>query len=567
MSISQGLAGTGPYRIIVETAVGKLIAHRIPARLWEKDHTLWKASPAEITNRLGWLDSPQAMPAHLSRIRALVDAVRADGYTHALLLGMGGSSLAPEVFRRIFGVADGYLDLSVLDSTDPGAVLSFAEKLDLARTLFIVSTKSGGTVETFSFMKYFFHRAVEHLGEREAARHFLAITDPGSALADLAASHHFRETFLNDPDIGGRYSALSFFGLVPAALLGVDVGTLLDRAAAVAARERSPGQAEGDSTRGLYLGAVMGALARAGWDKLTFIFSPSLVSFGEWLEQLIAESTGKEGKGIVPVVGEPLGTPDVYQDDRLFIYFYLEGEGRDENRIIMLEQAGHPVVRICLQDRYDLGGQIFAWEMATAVAGHLLEINPFDQPDVEAAKVLARGVIARYREQGHLPRETPVLTGEGIAVYGDIQAHSPGDALNIFLGYALPKGYIALQAYTLPTADTDEALLRLRTLLRDHLKLATTAGYGPRYLHSTGQLHKGAGNHGLFIQFTADDRQDAAIPDEMAPSGSSITFGILKAAQAMGDRQALVHAGCPVIRFHLGRNVVGALKILSDALS
>jgi glucose-6-phosphate isomerase len=545
------------------------MANRAPARLWEKDPTLWKPSPAEIANRLGWLESPQAMLGNLSRIRALVDAVRADGYTQALLLGMGGSSLAPEVFRKTFGVADGYLDLTVLDSTDPGAVLACTKTLDLSKALLIVSTKSGSTVETLSFMKYFFHRAVEQLGEKEAVRHFVAITDPGSALADLAAAHHFRATFLNDPDIGGRYSALSYFGLVPAALLGVDVKMLLDRAVAAAGRERSLGHADADADdlSGLYLGSVMGALAKAGWDKLTFVFSPSLVSIGDWLEQLIAESTGKEGEGILPVVGEPLGRPGAYGDDRLFVCLYLEGEGRDEDRIKILEEAGHPVVKIFLRDRYDLGGQIFLWEVATVVAGHILEINPFDQPDVEAAKILTRKMIARYQEKMVLPVEVPALTGGGIAVYGDIQAHSPGDALNVFLGSALPKGYVALQAYIQPTTDTDKALLRLRTRLRDHLKLATTVGYGPRYLHSTGQFHKGAGNRGLFIQFTADDRQDAPIPDDMGPSGSRMTFGILKAAQALGDRQALLDAGRPIIRFHFGRDVVGGLKILTEAIS
>jgi glucose-6-phosphate isomerase len=564
---SRGLTGSVACATLVEAAVRKLENHRVRARLWEKDYTLWKPSPAEIANRLGWLDCPRTMPGNVNRIREAADAVRTAGCTQALLLGMGGSSLAPEVFRKTFGVADGFLDVSVLDSTDPGAVLAFAGALDPARTLFIVSTKSGGTVETFSFMKYFFHRMVEKLGEREAGSHFLAITDPGSALADLAAAHRFHAVFLNDPDIGGRYSALSHFGLVPAALLGANIGLLLDRAAAVNTAERLDGREEGDPSDGLYLGAVMGALARTGRDKLTFVFSPSLAGFGDWLEQLIAESTGKEGKGIIPVVGEPLGSPDVYGDDRVFVHFHLEGESGEEGRIKRLEQAGHPVLTISLRDRYDLGGQIFLWEVATAVAGHLLEINPFDQPDVEAAKVLARGIIARYGEQGRLPGETPVLTGGGIDVYGDVQARSPGDALIAFLGHALPGGYIALQAYLEPTTGADDALVKLRTRLRDRMKLATTSGYGPRYLHSTGQLHKGGGGRGIFIQLTADDRYDAPIPDEMGPSGSSVTFGILKAAQAMGDRQALIHAGRPVIRFHLGRDVEGALKALTDAVS
>ena len=564
---SRGLSGSVACRTLVEEAIRALATRRFSARLWEKDHTLWKPSPAEISNRLGWLDSPRNMPAKVDRIRRTVNAVRADDYTRALLLGMGGSSLAPEVFRRIFGVAGGYLDVAVLDSTDPAAVLAFADTLDPARTLFIVSTKSGGTVETFSFMKYFFHWTAERLGEKEAGRHFLAITDPGSALADLAEAHRFREVFLNDPDIGGRYSALSCFGLAPAALLGVDIGLLLERAAAAAAEERPAGRGEGELPDGLYLGAVMGSLARAGRDKLTLVFSPALAAFGDWLEQLIAESTGKEGRGIVPVVGEPPGAPDVYGDGRVCVHRCNGGEGGEEEPLERLARAGQPVLRICLRDRYDLGGQIFLWETATAAAGHLLGINPFDQPDVEAAKVLARGIISRYVEQGRLPPEAPAISAEGIDVYGDVKAQGPGDALNAFLDHARPGSYVALQAYLEPRPGTDEALANLRCRLRDRRHLVTTAGYGPRYLHSTGQLHKGDAGRGLFIQFTTDDRRDVPIPDEMGPSGSSVTFGVLKAAQAMGDREALVRAGRPVLRFHLGGDVAGALKTLTDALS
>jgi transaldolase/glucose-6-phosphate isomerase len=556
----------GRYRSVVDAVFAGMIKNRVPDRIWRKDYTLWKPSPTEITNRLGWLHSPRVMTGCLKQINDLVNAVQKDGYTHALLLGMGGSSLAPEVFRKTFGVSGGYLDLAVLDSTDPGAVLAFSKKLDLAKTLFIVSTKSGGTVETFSFMKYFFNLTAERVGAAEAGRHFIAITDPGSALAELAAVHRFRETFLNDPEIGGRYSALSFFGLVPAALMGVDVKKLLDRAAGVAEKEMALEESHTDEPSGLYLGAAMGELARVGRDKLTFVFSPRIAGFGDWLEQLIAESTGKEGKGILPVVGEPLGPSAVYGDDRIFVYIHLAGDKVQDEKITHLGKAGQPIIKIRLLDVYDLGGQIFLWEMATALAGYILGSNPFDQPDVEAAKVLARKMIVQYREKGFLPEETPTLRREGIDVYGDCPAHSTGDALNIFLGSALPNGYIALQAYLQPTAETDAALLRLRNCLRDQYHLATTAGYGPRYLHSTGQLHKGDGGRGVFIQLTADDPRDVPIPDEMGQGGSSVTFGVLKAAQALGDRQALFHAGRPVIRFHLGGDIAGSLKVLTEAV-
>lgn len=556
----------GRYRSVVDAVFAEMIKNRVPDRIRQKDYTLWKPSPTEITNRLGWLHSPRVMTGRLKQINDLVNAVQKDGYTHALLLGMGGSSLASEVFRKTFGVSEGYLDLAVLDSTDPGAVLAFSKKLDLAKTLFIVSTKSGGTVETFSFMKYFFNLTAERVGAAEAGRHFIAITDPGSALEELAAVHRFRETFLNDPEIGGRYSALSFFGLVPAALTGVDVKKLLDRAAVAAEKEMSLEESHPDALSGLYLGAVMGELARVGRDKLTFIFSPRIASFGDWLEQLIAESTGKEGKGILPVVGEPLGTSAAYDDDRFFVYIHLAGDEVQDEEITHLGKAGQPIIKISLRDVHDLGGQIFLWEMATAVAGHILGINPFDQPDVEAAKVMALKMIARYREKGFLPDEAPALRREGIDVYGDCPAHSPGDALNIFLGSALPNGYIALQAYLQPTAETDAALLHLRNCLRDQYHLATTAGYGPRYLHSTGQLHKGDGGRGVFIQLTADDHEDVPIPDEMDQPGSYVTFGVLKAAQALGDRQALLRAGRPVIRFHLGGDIAGGLKVLTEAI-
>jgi glucose-6-phosphate isomerase len=566
MPILNEFIRLGRYRSVVDAAYAGMIKNRVPARIRQKDYTLWKSAPEEIANRLGWLHGPRAMTGRLKQINDLVDAVQKDGYTHALLLGMGGSSLAPAVFREIFGVAKGYLDLAVLDSTDPGAVLAFSRKLDLAKTLFIVSTKSGGTVETFSFMKYFFNLTAERYGAAEAGRHFIAITDPGSALAELAAGHRFRETFLNDPEIGGRYSALSCFGLVPAALMGADVKKLLDRAAVAAEKEMSFEESRADTLSGLYLGAAMGELARAGRDKLTFVFSPRIASFGDWIEQLIAESTGKEGKGILPVVGEPLGGAAVYGDDRIFVSIHLAGDEAQDEEIAHLEKAGQPIIKISLQDVYDLGGQIFLWEMATAVAGHILGINPFDQPDVEAAKVLARKMIVQYREKGFLPEEIPALRHDGIDVYGDFRAHSPGDALNIFLGSTLPNGYIALHAYLQPTAETDMALLCLRNALHDQCRLATTMGYGPRFLHSTGQLHKGDGGRGVFIQLTADDACDVPIPDEMGQPGSSLSFGVLKAAQALGDRQALRNAGRPVIRFHLGGDIAGGLKILTEAV-
>lgn len=552
-------ASLDQYQADVGKILANLKAEHVMTRIWTHDYTLWSQEPTEISNRLGWLHIAEAMKQDIHRIAALAEAVRADGYTHVLLLGMGGSSLAPEVFRKAFGVADGHLDLAVLDSTDPDAVLAHAESLDPKRTLFIVATKSGGTVETLSFFKSFYNRVADAVGLDHAGEHFGAITDPGSSLADLAGRYDFRATFLNDSTIGGRYSALSYFGLVPAVLVGVDVDKLLDRAIAM----MRDCQAEDDNP-GAWLGAVMSVLAMAGRDKLTLIASPPIAAFGAWVEQLIAESTGKEGKGILPVDGETLGPPDVYGNDRLFVYLRLDGDDTHDDAVNALREAGQPVVQIDLRDPYDLGGEYFRWEMATAVAGHRLGINPFDQPNVESAKILARDMVSAYRESGALPAMTPRLEADGIAVYANagVVANNPKEALDSFVEQARPGDYVAIQAYVQPTAETDAALQQLRIQLRDRLKLATTVGYGPRFLHSTGQLHKGDAGNGLFIQITADDQRDAPIPDEAGSPDSSITFGVLKAAQALGDLQALLFAWRRVIRFHLGEDVVGGLKCL-----
>jgi transaldolase/glucose-6-phosphate isomerase len=556
----------GKFQAAVQTALSEIKRDRIMSRIWSRDHTVWKPQPTEITNRLGWLDIADRMIENLRRLHALADEVRADEYTHALLLGMGGSSLAPEVFRTTFGVKEGYLDLAVLDSTDPGAVLAYAAQLDLRKTLFIVSTKSGGTVETLSFFKFFYNRVVALVGEQGAGAHFVAITDPGSSLVELAQKYGFRATFLNDPDIGGRYSALSYFGLVPAALIGMDLTTLLDRAILMACNSDSCNQPDEGNNHGARLGAVLGELANAGRDKLTLILSPAIASFGDWVEQLIAESTGKEGKGILPVVAEPLADSEVYGEDRLFVYIRLADDTSQDAAVQALEDAGQPVVRIHLDELYDLGGQFFLWEMATAVAGYRLGINPFDQPNVEAAKALARKMVAAYHDQGKLPELTPAVQSEGLTVYGDIMADTPGEALRAFLDGAQPGAYIALQAYVQPSTRTDTALRELRARLRDRTQRATTAGYGPRFLHSTGQLHKGDAGKGLFIQLTGDMPRDADIPDEAGQPVSTISFGTLKMAQALGDRQALLDAGRRVIRFDLGSDIAGGIKRLSEAL-
>lgn len=377
-----------------------LTDEKIVARIWEHDHTVWKPEPKEIANRLGWLNSIEKMHQESPRMNALSNELRAQGYTQALLLGMGGSSLAPQVFSETFDPPNG-LELSVLDSTDPGAVIAHAERLDIEKTLFIVATKSGSTVETLSFFKYFFNQVADTLGKEKAGEHFVAITDPGSNLVNIAKKHDFREVFLNDPNIGGRYSALSFFGLVPAALVGVDISKLLRRAQTMAT-QCSPETTTEDNPAAK-AGAIMGQLAKGGQDKITFVASPAISDFPNWVEQLIAESTGKEGIGILPVVGEPVGDPTVYQDDRLFVHLKVEADDTHQADLHALSAAGHAVMRLQLEDIYDLGGQFFLWEFATALAGYFLGINPFDQPNVESAKIRAREMVAAFKEKGALP--------------------------------------------------------------------------------------------------------------------------------------------------------------------
>ena len=556
--ISVNLNGFEPA---VDSALEQMGQEHVLSRIWKHDHTVWKPSPDEISNRLGWLNIAELMLDNVHDLQALFNWAKADGYDQALLLGMGGSSLAPEVFVETFGVKQGYFELDVLDSTDPASVLAAAERFDPKRTLYIVATKSGGTVETLSLFKYFYNKvqAVEGLGR--TGPHFVAITDSGSRLAELAEQLNFRATFLNDSNIGGRYSALSFFGLVPAALIGVDVAQVLDRSLSLAcASESCVGAEDNPAAR---LGAVLAELSTQGRDKLTLIANSPLESFGDWLEQLIAESTGKQGRGIVPLVGEDIGDPVLYGEDRLFVYLRLDEDDSIDMAVDKLEDAGHPVIRIRIHDAYDLGGQFFLWEMATAVAGHRLKINPFDQPNVEAAKVLARELVQAYAAEGRLPEQTPSLVDGNLELYGDGSYENFETGFTEFVGGAEPNSYIALQAYLQSTPEISEELHAIRTALRARTQLAVTSGFGPRYLHSTGQLHKGDAGTGSFIQITTDDARDVDIPDEAGADESSMSFGTLKAAQAMGDKKALEEAARRVLRIHIKGDVgKGLARIL-----
>ncbi len=545
----------GSYRDAVDRGLAEVRDQQLAQRLWQRDHTLWQPAPTEIANRLGWLDCPTVMANRVEEIADFVAEVRSTGYTHALLLGMGGSSLAPEVFRTTFGVADGHLDLAVLDSTEPRTVRDRIAACDPATTLYVVSTKSGGTVETHSLFLRCYREVVAALGRDAAGAHFAAITDPGSRLEKLAAELGFRRTFRNDPEIGGRYSALSYFGLVPAALVGVDLARLLGRA-----RDAAEHCRRAQDNPGVALGTTLGELTRAGRDKLTLMLPATMAGFGDWTEQLVAESMGKRGQGILPVVGEQPGAPDAYGDDRMFVVF---GGAVDA---AALADAGPPVVELPLEDPYDLGYQFFLWEVATAVAGARLGVNPFDQPDVESAKVRAQEMVAAYREAGTLPAPKPTLAADGVGIWAEFPVGGAKDALTRFLGQARPGDYLAVHAYLPPDGETDAALGELRLAARQCSRLAVTVGYGPRFLHSTGQLHKGDRGNGLFLQLTCDPQATVPIPDGADTDASSLGFETLIAAQALGDRQALLDAGRRVLRLHLGVAPLARLAELAATL-
>ncbi|HEX5760703.1 MAG TPA: hypothetical protein VF121_16060 [Thermoanaerobaculia bacterium] len=521
-------------------------------RLWARDATLWSPQPLpELADRLGWLGLHETMAAELPELERFGAALAAEGVRDLVVLGMGGSSLAPEVFQRALGNAPGHPRLAVLDSTHPDAVQGLAARLDLARTLFLVSSKSGTTTETLSFFRAFWDLARRKLpapGER-----FAAITDPGTPLAALAGERGFRQIFAAPPDVGGRYSALSVFGLAPAAGIGADTAGLLAAARRLAAACGPEVPAQRNSA--LALGAALGELALAGRDKLTFAAAPRLESFPDWIEQLVAESTGKQGRGIVPVAGEPPGSPAAYGSDRVFVA--LAGDGEDDfalQHVARLAEAGHPAVLFRLAAGAELGAEMLRWEIAVAAAGAVLGIHPFDQPDVQLAKDLARAALSSAREH-------PAARGGG-AGGAEVAAAAPGlgRTLGEWLAGARPGGYLGLHAYLAPTAAVTAALRRLQGALRDATGLAATAGYGPRFLHSTGQLHKGGPAGGLFLQLVDRPRAELAVPE------AGFGFGELLAAQAEGDRRALLQRGRGVLRVDLGGEPLAGLEALEGAL-
>ncbi len=562
--LSRQVLYLGEHEEAVNARLRMLAEENFVERMWQRDPTLWKKdekSADQIRGCLGWLDAPEKMALHVDDIYEFAAEVLSAGLNRAVLMGMGGSSMAPIVFARTFGHSVKGMPVAVLDTTDPATVLATEKGTPLKETLFIIASKSGTTVEPNAFGEYFFERLVG-INEITAGGNFAVITDPGSSLETLAKKRCFRSVIHNFKDIGGRYSAISYFGLVPAALMGLNIDKLVLRALrmekaclyGVPLRENP----------GVVLGAAMGELARQGIDKLTFLVPESIGAIGLWLEQLIAESTGKEGTGILPVADEPLGDPSVYGEDRLFVCFEVKGQEDPsfEKAVDRLKRAGKPVIVIRLNDLFDIAQEFYRFEIATATAGRILDINPFDQPNVQESKDVTNKLLEEVCRAGGLTEAEPQLRERGLSFYGDTAGGEDGvTILSKFLARARTSDYVALQAYLTETPDATKALQDIRVTVRDRLGLATTMGYGPRFLHSTGQFHKGGPNKGLFLQITSDDEEDVAIP------GSNYSFGVLKRAQAVGDMEALKKHGRRTIRVHVGGNTAEGLRQLSGMIS
>jgi len=570
--LMRGLDATATAAVAAATK--RAVAEGWARRIWDRDATLWSPDPdvqATIGQRLGWLDLPLDFSDRIAELVGLADGLRAEGCRRALVCGMGGSSLAPWVIAGIWPPAPDGIAVAVLDSTDPSTVRAATLAGDPGTTLYVIASKSGTTVESASFEAYFWELETERYGRfpsDAAGEHFAVITDPGHSLDHFPHREAYRTVLLNPPDVGGRYSALTYVGLAPAALQGVPMEPLLDEALAMAEACRLPGPDD----PGLALGAALGALAHQGRDKVTFVIEPAVAPFGAWVEQLIAESTGKEGTGLVPIVDEPLGAPTVYADDRVFVRLARPGADGDaawrsttEAPLAALAAAGHPVIDVAMPG--GLGAEFFRWEFATALAGAVLGVNPFDEPNVTESKHNTARLLEAYRRDGALPGTGEPLATEGpLALFGNgvLQAGAGASAAQVVrqhLARMGPHGYLALQAFIAPTPAHDRSLAAIRLRLRDATHRATTVGYGPRFLHSTGQLHKGGPPSGCFLQLTADHPDDVPIP------GARESFGTLIEAQAAGDLGALVAHGLPVLRIHLGADPAAGLDALASLVA
>jgi len=560
---------SAPLTQAVQATINDWQAGNKMARLWRGDPSLWTSDDED--KWVGWLGIVEEQLKQLPQLTAAASDAAKAGFTHALLLGMGGSSLCPEVLKITYGKQPGHPELHVLDSTDPAQIKSVESQVDLARTLCIVASKSGSTLEPNIFKQYFFDRMQQVVGNEKAGDHFIAITDAGSKMQQVAERDQFRKIFFGVASIGGRYSALSNFGIVPAAIMGLDLGTFLQRTNEMV--QACKPEVPAEQNPGVVLGAILGTLGNLGRNKVTIITSPGIHDLGAWLEQLIAESTGKIGKGLIPVDREALGAPEVYGNDRVFVHLRLadEPDTAQKQKLDALRIAGHPVVEIELADTYDLGQEFFRWEIATAVAGSILKINPFNQPDVEASKIVTRQLTEAYEKTGKLPEESPIFDEGGIKLFTDERnAASLKDLagsdrsltgfLRAYLSQLNTGDYMALLAYIEMNSAHEENLQAMRHAVRDRKHVATCLGFGPRFLHSTGQAYKGGPNSGVFLQITCDDANDLPVP------GQKYTFGTVKAAQARGDFQVLADRKRRALRVHLPKDVDAALETLGRAV-
>jgi len=567
--ISTQQISCGKLDTEINSTYASITKKNIVNLLFKKDASLWnkdEKQTKEISLRLGWLTLPDHYEQKVKDLTSFATQVKEEGFTNAILLGMGGSSLCSEVAVQTFGSRKGYPELLVLDNTSTEAISALEKKINIDKTLFIAASKSGNTEETLSFFHYFYKK-LEDKKFNNPGNNFIAITDDGTPLVKLAKQYNFKKTFLNQPDLGGRYSVLSDFGLVPMALMGVDIAALL---ASAKQMEISCKHEDAATNPGVELGVLLGVCQKRKKDKVTFVLSSSIKSFGYWVEQLLAESTGKEGRGLIPINGEEPGSPDVYGNDRVFIHMYLTSDNNkaDEKKLEALEKAGHPVVRICLADKLALGGEYYRWEIATAIAGLIIDINPFDQPNVEESKKNTSDILEDWVKDGSFKKSDPLINMDGISIYGSkktesvASAHhsSIADFIDAFTKQAATNNYIALLPYFLMTDSRTKILQEWRQKMRDELKTATTLLNGPRYLHSTGQLHKGGPDTGLYFLLVCDEEKELPIPNE------KFGFATLHRAQALGDFRSLDNKGRRVIRIHLGKDIDAGLDKLYQSI-
>ncbi len=557
----------GDYGSIIQSRLLELEKNRFAERFFDRDHLLWADNPSEITNRLGWVHLPRQMLTAVNEIDGFSESIREKGFANVVVLGMGGSSLSSEVFRNIFPLRDGFLRLTLLDTTDPDFILKTRESIDLLRTLFVVSSKSGSTVETVSLMKYFYGELAKKTGS--PGKHFICITDPGSGLIQTAGEHGFTKVFINDPNVGGRFSALSYFGLVPASLAGVDIRRILESASSVLLELENAAGGECRESPSFRLGTFLGVMAEEGRDKLGFVFSEKLFPFGCWVEQMIAESTGKNGVGILPLLDEDVSDCPRPGDDRAYILLSLKEDRTVEAAASRIRESNIPFVKIAVDSPGQIAAELFRFEFAVALAGSIMGINPFDQPDVESAKAFARSFLKLYGETGELESEEPDFSENGLVFSSNRKMESPGELKDIIS--SKKKGYVSIQAYVDPAEENSKELLSLRERIEGISSVPVTLGFGPRFLHSTGQLHKGDSGEGFFIQIVSDNENGLSIPDDVGSAESAFSFRVLKTAQATGDFKSLDEAGRDIVRIGIPPDVPESVRkspvFSSDPLS